>query len=85
MRKYLKELPNKSRGHRKRFALLASGGFTLLVFVIWSAVKFDRVPEVADTTGPVNLAAVSEAAPPFETIFSGIKSYWQALTNLKGK
>lgn len=86
MKKYLKELPNKSHGHKKRFALLASGGFTLLIFAIWSFVMFGPEPQVAeDSTGPVNLAAVSQAeVTPFENVFVGIKDSWKSITGFIG-
>ena len=85
MKKYLKELPNKSHKHKKRFALLASGGFTLVMFAVWSFVMFAPEPQLADETGPVNLAAASTAeVTPFENIVDGMKESWQSLTGFIG-
>ncbi|OHA89880.1 MAG: hypothetical protein A2832_01945 [Candidatus Zambryskibacteria bacterium RIFCSPHIGHO2_01_FULL_44_22b] len=47
MRKYLATIHTRSHHHKKRFALLVSGGFTLLIFGIWSMATF---PPQADTT-----------------------------------
>lgn len=40
MRKYLGTLHIKSDNHKKRFALLVSSAFTLLIFGIWSLTTF---------------------------------------------
>ncbi len=40
MKKYLATLHQRSHHHKKRFALLVSGGFTLLIFSIWSLANF---------------------------------------------
>ena len=47
MRKYLATLHRRPDHHKKRFALLASGGFTLIIFATWSLVTFgnDNPPE----------------------------------------
>lgn len=82
MRKYLSEIHTKSPKHKKRFALLVSGSFTLVIFAFWSMVSFRDEPQVAkDTTGPVNLAATIEAAP-LDNILDGIKDSWKSLTDL---
>lgn len=87
MRRYIHELRKKSPAHRSRFALLASGGFTLAIFVVWFVVTFGpEAPVAKDTTGPVNLAAVEEAAAPFENILEGIRDAWGSLTGfINGK
>lgn len=40
MRKYLATLHQRPPEHKKRFALLVSGGVTLLIFGIWSLASF---------------------------------------------
>lgn len=84
MNSYIKSLPNKSRRHKKHFALAVSAGVTLLIFAIWLLVKFhDNTPVVEDTAGAVNLASVSESAPStVSDILGGIKASWEALTSV---
>ncbi|MHB1330400.1 MAG: hypothetical protein ACYCY6_00295 [Minisyncoccota bacterium] len=82
MKKYLSELPNKSPKHKKRFAILVSGTFTLIVFTLWSMVNLSDEPQVVkDNTGPVNLAATIQSTP-LENIFDNIKDSWGNLTKL---
>lgn len=82
MKKYLSEIHTKSPQHKKRFAFLVSGTFTLVIFTIWSMVNFGGEPQIAkDTTGPVNLAATIQSTP-LENIFDGIKDSWGSIINL---
>jgi len=83
MKAYLNDLPNKSVEHKKRFALLVSGGFTLLIFAVWSFVHFGPEPEVVtETEGPVTLAAaVTAEVSPFANLANGIGDAWSSLTN----
>jgi hypothetical protein len=83
MKQYLKDLPNKPHKHKKRFALITSGVFTLAMFSVWSFVMFGQEPELASETGPVNLAAASTAeVTPFENILDGLKESIQSITGL---
>lgn len=88
MNKYISTLHTKSPSHKKRFALLTSAGVTLLIFTVWSLVKFS--PEsvvVRETSGPVNLALASTANvsfSPFDNLVSGFKSVWQSLQDING-
>lgn len=86
MKTYLKQLHTKPDHHKKRFALLVSGGFTAIMFVTWSIVKFGGAPELAtEQTGPVNLAAVevSEVGiEPIENIWRGVSDSWQSLRGI---
>lgn len=86
MKKYLKDLPNKSPEHKKRFALLASGSFTVVMFAIWAVVKFGGAPDVVvENTGPVNLAAVATAESeiaPFESLYRGMRDTWNSITEI---
>ncbi len=82
MKKYFRELHTKTPSHKKRFALLASGGVTLAIFAVWSFVRFGGEPQIAkDSTGPVNLAATVESSS-VAGAFEGIKSSWQSLQKL---
>ena len=47
MRQYLATLHKKSPSHKKRFALMVSGGFTLFVFSLWFVAQ--NTPEVIST------------------------------------
>ena len=40
MKKYLSTLHTRSENHKKRFAFLVSGGFTLMIFSLWSLATF---------------------------------------------
>ena len=91
MRQYLATIHTRSDKHKKRFALLTSGGFTLFIFIIWSLVKFspfgsDSNAVVANEVNvPTNTA---NAISPLDNISSGISASFQALkdqfTSLKG-
>lgn len=83
MEQYLNNLRTKPKEHKQRFALLVSGGFTLLVLIIWTFVMTTGPKSVArETTGTVNLATVgSIPVTPFGSIIKEFKSSWQALTN----
>lgn len=55
MRKYLASLPDRSESHKKTFALLVSGGFTVFIFAIWALVNIGAPSEstlAADTPNP---------------------------------
>lgn len=86
MKTYLKELHTKPDNHKRRFALLVSGGFTALMFATWFVVKFGGAPEVAKVEeGPVNLAAVEASAvgiAPFDNVLRGISDSWNSLQEI---
>ena len=83
MHEYLSTLHKRPSKHKKRFALIASASVTLVILIVWSVVRFGFNHEVAKvTTGPVNLAAVSEAdISAFSRVISDIKSSWYNLTH----
>lgn len=92
MRHYLSTLHTKSDTHKKRFALLTSGGFTLFIFVIWSLVRFSPF-STSDTStlasNEVNVPTnTANAISPLDNISSGIGASFQALkdqfTSIKG-
>lgn len=75
MRKYLATLPDRSDKHKRRFAFMASGAFTLLIFGFWSASTFG-VPE------PTPIARQeSDAVSPFESVQSNLATPWQSIKN----
>ena len=53
MRQYLATLHQKPDHHKKRFALLVSGSFTLLIFGIWFLVRTGGESVVAENSKEV--------------------------------
>jgi len=78
MRQYLSTLHTRSDQHKKNFALLVSGGFTLSMFAIWTFVNFGQ-PVVKEDTLPT-LASTQEVGP-FESLLSSVGSAWDSLTS----
>ena len=76
MRRYLATLHKRPHHHKKRFALLASGGFTLLVFGIWALVNFGTTPA---TQVEVYGGAKEEQASPFGSLYRGLGASFEAL------
>ena len=74
MRQYLSTLHKRPHKHKKRFALLASGGFTLLIFAIWATVNFSGGEAVA-----ANANMAIENTNPFGSLFRGIESGFNEL------
>ncbi len=82
MRSYLQSLHTKSDSHKRAFALAVSGGFTLMLFTVWSFVHFGSTPTIATEEDQHNLAAVvsvTNDVTPFENVQSGIKNSFDAL------
>lgn len=78
MRSYLATLHKRSDTHKKRFALAASGGFTLLIFGIWSMVNFGSASMPASgTAASVNKAV--EEANPFGSLLRGVGTSFKAM------
>lgn len=75
MRKYLATLHKRPHHHKKRFALLTSASFTLLIFSIWALVNFGVDKESAVQA---NSAAVGEASP-FGSLWRGLGASIEAL------
>lgn len=82
MRHYISTLHKRSHSHKKRFALLTSAGFTLMIFAIWTLVNFGG----ADATEASANRAVSQANP-FGSLLRGIgtgfSSLWGGVSELK--
>ncbi len=78
MKQYLKNIHTKSPAHKKRFALLVSGGTTLLIFSIWSMVVFGGSgAKVADV--PEAKVENTNTASPFGDIKSGVANSFEAV------
>lgn len=85
MRKYFATLHKRSDAHKKRFALLSSGGFTLVIFAVWAAVNFGG----SGNEAAASAAKSSEVGPlqvmmenikdSFNSLFTGIKSDLQSV------
>ncbi|MBI2086734.1 MAG: hypothetical protein HYT69_00985 [Candidatus Zambryskibacteria bacterium] len=76
MRKYLATLHRRPVHHKKRFALLVSGGFTLFIFAIWSAVNFP--PGTDPVKSPISDHGAREVSP-LESLRSGVATSLTAL------
>ena len=78
MRTYLSTLHKRSPSHKKRFAFLASGGFTLLIFAVWATVNFGGNPSTSSgQAASVNKSV--ESANPFGSFLRGIESSFEGL------
>ena len=75
MKKYLAELHTKPDHHKKRFALLASGAFTLVILGVWSLVTFggDDVT-LADGEMPAKVEV-----SPFQSLIGGVIASFKSL------
>ncbi len=84
MRTYLSTLHEKSDSHKKRFALLVSGGATMIIFTIWSLVNFGNGGVLAQNENDLvnseskRVATVSEVSP-LESIGASVSSSFAAL------
>lgn len=76
MRKYLRELYKKSERHKRNFALLVSGGVTLLIFGVWSAVEFGGEENLARE---VSQDESWDEITPFESLRDNIASSLEAI------
>ena len=83
MRKYLATLHKRSPHHKKRFALLTSGAFTLSLFAVWALVNFGE-GEATPAAAEKSLEVVS----PFDSLkneaqagFSSLRKSFDGLKN----
>jgi hypothetical protein len=75
MRHYLATLHKRPPHHQKRFALLTSGTFTLLIFGIWAAVNFGEPnPVVAERE-----VQTIEQTNPFGSLTRGMAASFESL------
>jgi len=80
MKTYIKTLKEKPHHHRKRFALLVSGVFTLVIFAGWSMVMFN---------GPQSVSLAQEETQyesgPFSSLGSTLAASFVSIRNNIGE
>jgi hypothetical protein len=80
MRKYLSTLHTRSPRHKNNFALLVSGGFTLLLFGAWHVARFAEAPaalgSAREAGAPTELAAAHEVGP-LESLSASVGEGWR--------
>lgn len=74
MRHYLSTLHQRSHTHRKRFALVTAGSFTLLIFAIWALATFGNPSETS-----ANAGRKTAAENPFVSLIGGVGAGFNAL------
>jgi hypothetical protein len=72
MRQYLSTLHTRSESHKKRFAFLVSGGFTLMMFSLWTLATFGTGGRVAQEKAVVAQKEVPKEVSPFASLKNGI-------------
>ena len=86
MRKYLATIHQRSPAHKKRFALLVSGGTTLIIFALWALVVFGgQSIQTSDNSNAVTVATApvvnSNTPSPFDDVKGGVANVFEALKN----
>jgi len=86
MKKYLSTIHQRSPAHKRHFALVVSGGITLIIFGLWSLVVFgNKNPILAEnpSSGVVVSTTIdnSNVSSPFDDISSGVASVFEAIKN----
>ncbi|MDO8424142.1 MAG: hypothetical protein Q7S54_00845 [bacterium] len=76
MRHYLATLHQRPHHHKRRFALLASGAFTMLVFGIWAMVNFGAG---TGTLAETDNGRLENEASPFGSLRRGLGASIEAL------
>ncbi len=75
IKKYLATLHTKPEHHKKRFSFLVAASFTLLIFTVWSSVKFgdtsSTVARVEEVEEPRN-----EAMSPLDGLRASLSDGW---------
>ncbi|MFZ2049012.1 MAG: hypothetical protein WAV25_01820 [Minisyncoccia bacterium] len=77
MKKYLSEIHTKSPEHKKKFALSVSLGITLIIFGIWSLVKWSDLSKkdvVVENSQPI-----ADEITPISNLTSGIANSLEAI------
>lgn len=83
MRKYLATLHKRPEHHKKRFALLVSGVFTLFIFSIWTLVTFGEGGVLAREKGEKEEA--SAEVGPFESFKNNVATSVEGIFGNFGK
>jgi hypothetical protein len=78
MRTYLENLHKKSPAHKKRFALLTSGTFTLVIFAIWATVNFGSAG-LGQSGATASANQATQEVNPFGSLMRGIGASFQSL------
>ena len=84
MKKYLSTLHKRSPAHKKHFALVVSGGATLIIFGIWSMVVFGNSNAVVanQTSNDSNTVVATDntnAVSPFDDVKGGVANSIDAI------
>lgn len=74
MRQYLSTLHERPHSHKKRFALVTAGSFTLLIFAIWALATFG-----APDPTPANANAAIEEVSPLGSLMRGVGVGFKAM------
>jgi hypothetical protein len=78
MKEYLRTIHERTPSHRNRFALLVSGGTTLLIFGVWSLVVFGGQTAVL-AEAPTPKVEEVEAESPFGGLSGGVANSFSAI------
>lgn len=88
MRRYLSTLHTRSESHKKRFAFLASGLFTLLIFSLWALATFGTGGILAQNKQEPASESRQREVSPFASLSNGVAAGWagfkDAFDGLKG-
>lgn len=82
IKKYIDSLHTRSEHHVRRFSMIVSGCFTLLIFGLWLAFKLGPNPVLAGATQPV---VPPPAESPFQSLKANASEAWALLTGEVGK
>ena len=85
MRRYLATLHEKPDHHKKRFALLVSGGFTLILFIGWTVVRFGAPGLQISKAPDVKIQNKTEEVTPIGTLKATVKDGWDSITSQFGE
>lgn len=72
MRHYLSTLHTRSESHKKRFAFLVSGGFTLMMFSLWSLATFGTGGTIEQERAVVAQKEEVREVTPFASLREGL-------------
>jgi hypothetical protein len=88
MKRYLSTLHTRSHRHRKNFALLVSGLFTLLIFTIWSIIHLGAggqtdIAALPAITTSETANALSPLAGLKETFSNSLTTFKESINQAK--
>lgn len=76
MRTYLSTLHERPHTHKKRFALVTAGSFTLLIFAIWALATFG-----AQEPTPASANRAVEESSPIGALIRGMGTGFKAFVS----